>query len=85
MGSDPHFLIGRIPVLTPNSPSGIFLEGVKYQLQPYNVTARFLGDMLLVRIDISGEFLQFDSTDPAAPAKSVTVKGFLLAPVEYKD
>jgi hypothetical protein len=68
-----------------DSPSGIFLEGVKYQLQPYNVTAKFLGDMLLVRLELSGEFLQFDSTDPAAPPKSVTVKGFLLAPVEYKD
>lgn len=68
-----------------DSPSGIFLEGMKYQIQPFDVTAKFLGDMLLVRIDLSGEFLQFDSTDSSAPPKSVFVKGSLLAPVEYKD
>jgi hypothetical protein len=68
-----------------DSPSGIFLEGMKYQIQPFDVTAKFLGDMLLVRIDLAGEFLQFDSTDPSAPPKSVYVKGSLLAPVEYKD
>lgn len=68
-----------------DSPSGIFLEGVKYQLQPFDVSAHFLGDMLLVRVDIRGEFLQFDSADPSAPPKSVMVQGSLLAPVEYKD
>ena len=68
-----------------DSSHGIFLEGIRYQLEPYNVTARFLGDMLLVRIDLEGEFVQFDQMDASAPPKSVFVKGYLLAPVEYKD
>ena len=67
------------------SPYGIFLEGIKYQLQPFDVSAKFVGDMLLVRIELDGQFLQFDQSDPAAPAKTVYVKGRLLAPVEYKD
>jgi len=32
------------------SPHGIFLEGIKYQLQPADVSARFLGDMLVVSL-----------------------------------
>lgn len=64
---------------------GIFLEGIKYQLQPADVTAKFLGDMLLVRVDVEGQFLQFDQAETNAPPKVVYVKGSLLAPVEYKD
>ena len=68
-----------------DSNSGIFLEGDKYQLEPFDATARFIGDMLMVRVELQGEFLQFDQTDPAVQPRSVFVKGFLLAPVEYKD
>ncbi|HXE52916.1 MAG TPA: hypothetical protein VN541_07880 [Tepidisphaeraceae bacterium] len=64
---------------------GVFLDGIKYQLQPADVTARFLGDMLLVRVDVEGQFLQFDQSDTSAPPRLVYVKGSLLAPVEYKD
>lgn len=68
-----------------DSSHGIFLEGIRFQLEPYNVTARFLGDMLLVRVDLEGEFMQFDQVDASAAPKSVFVKGSLLAPVEYKE
>jgi hypothetical protein len=67
------------------SPHGIFLEGVKYQLQPADVTARFLGDMLVVRVQLKGKFLQFDQSNVTSAPKSVYVEGFVLAPVEYKD
>jgi hypothetical protein len=68
-----------------DSPYGIFLEGIRYQLQPADVSARFSGDILLVRIDLRGKFLQFDQSEPRTPGKPVYVEGRLLAPVEYKD
>ena len=67
------------------SPYGIFLEGIRFQLQPDDVTAQFLGDVLQVRVHLSGKFLEFDQTDAHQPPKSVYVDGYLLAPVEYKD
>jgi hypothetical protein len=67
------------------SPHGIFLEGSKYQLQPSDVTARFLGDMLVVRVQLKGQFLQFDQSDVKAAPRAVLVEGYVLAPVEYKD
>ncbi|HEY2587003.1 MAG TPA: hypothetical protein VGI81_14755 [Tepidisphaeraceae bacterium] len=69
-----------------DSPYGIFLEGMRYQLQPLNASARFLGTMLQVRIDLEGQFLVFDDADKSgAPPKVAYVKGSLLAAVEYKD
>jgi hypothetical protein len=68
-----------------DSPHGIFLEGSKYQLQPADVTAKFLGDMLMVRVQINGQFLEFDQSDVKSMPKPVFVEGYVLAPVEYKD
>lgn len=68
-----------------DTPFGIFLDGMRYQLQPINVSARFLGTMLQVHIDLEGQFLVFDDSDKSAAPKTVYVKGSLLAPVEYKD
>jgi hypothetical protein len=68
-----------------NAPYGIFLEGMRYQLQPLNASARFLGTMLMVQVDLEGQFLLFDNADKSAVPKTVFVKGTLLAPIEYKD
>jgi hypothetical protein len=68
-----------------DSPYGIFLDGMRYQLQPLDVSARFLGTMAQVHIDLEGQFLLFDDSDKTAAPKAVYVKGSLLAPVEYKD
>lgn len=68
-----------------DSSHGIFLEGIRYQLEPYNVSAHFLGGILQVRVDLEGEFMQFDQVDASSTPKSVFVRGSLLAPVEYKD
>ena len=68
-----------------DSPHGIFLEGSKYQLQPADVTAKFLGDMLVVRVQLKGQFLEFDQSDVKSAPKPVFVEGYLLAPVEYKE
>jgi hypothetical protein len=68
-----------------NAPYGIFLEGMRYQLQPLDASARFLGTMLMVQIDLEGQFLLFDNSDKSAVPKTVFVKGMLLAPIEYKN
>jgi hypothetical protein len=68
-----------------NTPYGIFLDGMRYQLQPLDVSARFLGTMFQVHIDLEGQFLVFDDSDKTAAPKVVYVKGSLLAPVDYKD
>lgn len=68
-----------------NTPYGIFLDGMRFQLQPMDVTARFLGTMLQVQVSLDGQFLLFDDADKSATPKVVYVKGSLLAPVEYKD
>ena len=64
---------------------GIFLEGLAHQLQPANVQVKFLGTIAEVRVEIEGEFLDFDQSRTAQPARSVFVKGSILAPVELKD
>lgn len=68
-----------------DTPYGIFLEGIKYQLQPADVTARFLGDALLVRVQLKGQFLRFDQSNVSAQPRQVYIEGFLLANVEHKD
>jgi hypothetical protein len=68
-----------------NAPYGIFLDGLRYQLQPLDVTARFLGTMTMVQVSLDGPFLMFDDSDKSGAPKVVHVQGSLLAPVEYKD
>ncbi|HSU66913.1 MAG TPA: hypothetical protein VLJ39_08585 [Tepidisphaeraceae bacterium] len=68
-----------------DTPYGIFLYGMKYQLQPLDATARFLGDMLMVQVALDGQFLMFDDSDKTAGPKVVHVNGAVLATVEYKD
>ena len=70
---------------SPSTPYGIFLDGIRFQLVPSQVTARFIGDSLLVRVDIQGQFARQNQTDLNDPSKVVNVSGRLLAPVEYKD
>ena len=69
-----------------DTPYGIFLDGVKHQLQPADVTVKFLGTIAQVQVQIQGEFLDFDqSAHPGQPPRSVYVAGTLLAPVEFKE
>lgn len=68
-----------------NEPYGIFLEGLRYQLQPLDANARFLGTMLQVQVALDGQFLMFDNSDKSAAPRVVYVHGSVLAPVDYKD
>lgn len=69
-----------------DTPYGIFLQGMRYQLQPFQASARFLGTMMQVHIDLEGQFLLFDDADKSGGGpKTVYVTGSLLAGVEYKE
>lgn len=67
------------------TPYGIFLDGMKYQLQPLSATARFLGTMQMVQVSLDGQFLMFDNADKTGTPKIAYVNGSLLAPVDYQD
>jgi hypothetical protein len=41
--------------------------------------------MMMVHIDLDGQFLVFDDADKTGAPRTVYVKGSLLAPIEYKD
>lgn len=68
-----------------STPYGIFLDGIRLQLTPSMVTAHFIGDSLMVRVDIEGQFMRLNQTDPNDPPRATYVGGRLLAPIEYKD
>ena len=70
---------------SPSTPYGIFLDGVRFQLTPSVVTAHFIGDSLIVRVDVEGQFMRLDQTDATDAPRATYVTGRLLAPVEYKD
>jgi hypothetical protein len=70
---------------SPGTPYGIFLDGIHLQLTPAMVTAHFIGDSLMVRVDIEGQFTRLNQTDPTDTPHAVYVSGRLLAPIEYKD
>jgi hypothetical protein len=73
-----------------DSPDGIFLDGNKKQLQPSNVTVHFEADATagdepkVMAVDVSGNFLLFDTHDDTIPPKLVPVVGHLAAELRTK-
>jgi hypothetical protein len=67
------------------SPNGVFLKGDRYHLEPANAVIRFDGAPPHVTVQVWGQFLQYDSTDPKSPPVVVTVQGVLMPKVEAKD
>lgn len=65
-----------------DSPTGIFLQGNHYQLQPVNVKLELRGDAEHMEAWIAGTFLMFDLQDDAVPEKLVAVAGRL--PLEVR-
>ncbi len=65
-----------------DSPNGIFLDGMKKQLQPYDATITFTrtGDKIMTRV--TGKFLLFG--EDQSEAKTVNVDGVLTAVVQGK-
>lgn len=65
--------------------SGIFLEGRRKHLQPFDVHADFSGTASPLTVRLSGTFLQFDAQDDRMAGKLVTVKAELSAPLHAKS
>ena len=65
-----------------DSPNGIFLEGDRRQLQPYDVNIVFTGSgPKQITATITGTFLLFQGREQSAP-QSVLVQGVLSAELE---
>jgi hypothetical protein len=63
-----------------DSPNGIFLDGMKMQLQPYNVHILFNRDGQNIMVRVVGQFLQFSDEQPAPQV--VKVDAALTAAVQ---
>ena len=82
-----------IPVLTHNliwlavflfiaTPIGIFLDGMRRQLQPYEVLVEFEGSQPPYTVHLNGYFLSFSARDPNLPPERVFVSGKLEASID---
>src|SRR3954463_11442506 len=79
--SDMHWKAASIE--RADAPDGIFLDGDKKSLQPYDLQVVFNQQAgKWYSIDLAGEFLLFGEKDDAAPPKRVLVRGTLLAELE---
>lgn len=66
-----------------DSPNGVFLEGDKQHLQPYDVTIVFAQVGPQIGMTIDGQFLAFmNRPAEAGPPRAVLVQGSLLAELE---
>ena len=64
-----------------DSPNGIFLDGDRKHLQPYDVNIVFTGVGSQITATITGTFLLFQGREPSPP-QSVLVQGVLSAELE---
>jgi len=63
---------------------GIFLEGRKRHLQPFDVHIEFIGATSPIAVRLSGNFLMFDTDDETKPGQIVNVRADLSADVKVK-
>jgi len=80
--SDMHWKAASIERV--DAPDGIFLDGDRRLLQPYDLEVMFnkVGEMY--SIDVAGQFLLFAAKDEQGPPKTVMVRGKLVAELEVK-
>jgi hypothetical protein len=64
-----------------DSRNGIFLDGGRLQLQPFDVSIEFDGTAPLMTTTISGTFLKFDTQDERSIPQLVSVRGQMFAAV----
>jgi len=65
-----------------DKPTGIFLQGNRYQLQPSNVKIELRGESPKMEAWVSGTFLMFDLRDDTAPGRLIAVAGRLNVEVK---
>ncbi|MGE5612494.1 MAG: hypothetical protein ACM359_24815 [Bacillota bacterium] len=68
-----------------DSPTGIFLDGDRKQLQPYDVDIVFGRAGSQITLSLSGQFLMFQARDHIAIPRTVPVQGVLVADLETRD
>ncbi len=81
--SDMHWKAASIE--RADAPDGVFLDGDKRMLQPYNLRVAFSQTGKVYTIEIGGEFLMFNSKEEATAPKTVQVRGILMAELEKKN
>lgn len=68
-----------------DAPDGVFLDGDKRMLQPYDLRVAFSQTGKVYTIEIGGQFLLFQNKDEATAPKTVFVRGILMAELEKKN
>jgi hypothetical protein len=81
--SDMHWKAGSIERI--DAPDGIFLDGDKRMLQPFNLRVAFSQTGTVYTIEIGGDFLLFQNKEEATAPKTVQVRGTLMAELEKKN
>jgi hypothetical protein len=67
-----------------DSPTGIFVDGMRQQLQPLRVQVEFDGAPPDVTVYVAGQFMLFDGKDPNALGREVMVSARLHPVMESK-
>ena len=78
--SDMHWKAASIE--RADAPDGIFLDGDKRMLQPYDIRVTFNQTGRVYTIEIGGQFLLFQNKEEATAPKMVLVRGTLMAELE---
>ena len=65
-----------------DSNDGIFLHGLRHQLQPIDLLVRFEGSGSSLRVRLAGEFMDYDNSAPHQPGILTSVSGDVLADVD---
>ena len=81
--SDMHWKAASIERV--DAPDGIFLDGDKRMLQPYDLRIAFSQTGKVYTIELGGQFLLFQNKEEATAPKTVLVRGTLMAELEKKN
>ena len=81
--SDMHWKAASIERV--DAPDGIFLDGDKRMLQPYDLRVAFSQTGKVFTIELGGQFLLFQNKEEATAPKTVLVRGTLMAELEKKN
>ncbi len=61
---------------------GIFLDGLRHQLQPIDLVVRFDGSGPTLHVRLAGNFMDYDNNSVNLPGMLTTVSGDVLAEVD---
>ena len=67
------------------TPTGIFLHGIRYHLQPQDVSIRFDADGKKVMAQVAGRFLVVRNDGENVPGQAASVQGTLYTTAEIEE